>query len=283
MFGMFSRRPASIALESEAEDFLQTHSKKSQTHRGSLALVVSVALLTFCLIVNNEVRMQSMSARLEDTYQAVDQLRDSSYTSKIRDLVGHVDPGVQMSRHQIARIIELVDQAADNLGTSTPTFLVFGFGNDSPFWASLTKGRTVFVEDNPTWFNLMHSRLTVEAYLVNYKTNVGEDYDRFTDPATWSQLVMTDLPKSVTEAQWDVVLVDAPAGHSAHNVGRFQSLYMAKQLVRPGGYIIVDDCERPVERRYSALFYGYENRIGVVTRDDQTSADHRNEQCYFKM
>lgn len=48
-------------------------------------------------------------------------------------------------------------------------FLIFGMGNDSPFWFKLNqRGRTVFVEDQEEWFRKIRGENPpLEAYLVN--------------------------------------------------------------------------------------------------------------------
>ena len=41
-----------------------------------------------------------------------------------------------------------------------------------------------------------------------------------------------DLPPSVSLMEWDIIIVDGPAGFNAAAPGRFQSLFMAAHLPR---------------------------------------------------
>src|SRR5262249_23865204 len=55
-------------------------------------------------------------------------------------------------------------------------FLIFGMGNDSPFWFKLNqRGRTVFVEDQQDWFRkICDENPFLEAYFVKYGTTLTE-------------------------------------------------------------------------------------------------------------
>jgi uncharacterized protein (TIGR01627 family) len=127
-------------------------------------------------------------------------------------------------------------------------FLVFGMGNDSPFWSSLNRrGRTVFIEDQPDWFNRIRQRNpSLEAYLVDYGTSLEQGMELIDHP---ERLAM-DLPADIRKTAWDVILVDGPAGYEAGTPGRMKSLYEASRMIKQPGSIFVHDQERDVEREY---------------------------------
>jgi glucuronoxylan 4-O-methyltransferase len=149
-----------------------------------------------------------------------------------------------------------VSELFEITGAITPPvrFLVFGLGNDSVFWHSKNKdGRTVFIEDDPSWHATITQRHPfLETYLVNYGTRRTE----------WAQLLNSpekltiDLPPSITNTAWDVILVDAPAGYEDRSPGRMKSIYMASVLVKNGGDVFVHDAERDIEREYASKYMG---------------------------
>jgi glucuronoxylan 4-O-methyltransferase len=70
-----------------------------------------------------------------------------------------------------------------------------------------------------------------------------------------SELEM-ELPSSVRDRDWDVILVDAPSGYHPEHPGRMQSIYMAAELAEEGTDIFVHDINRAVEKAYSNKFLG---------------------------
>jgi hypothetical protein len=132
------------------------------------------------------------------------------------------------------------------------SLLVFGVGNDSPLWMELNPGgRTAFLEDDPTWFaQVTAAHPALEGHLVQYGTRRTQWRALLHSP---DQLRMA-LPAPILEHRWDVVLVDGPAGHRDFTVGRMKSLYMAAQLVKPGGSVFVHDAEREVETAYAQQY-----------------------------
>ena len=59
-----------------------------------------------------------------------------------------------------------------------------------------------------------------------------------------------DLPPEIRETEWDVILIDGPAGYEDNSPGRMKSIYESSRLIRQGGSIFVHDQEREVERAY---------------------------------
>jgi len=147
-----------------------------------------------------------------------------------------------------AEAMRVVRGSAD--GTS---LLVFGVGRDSSVWETLNRrGKTVFLEDVPEWVELsLAESPTRKAYLISYSTRVGtSDYE------TVSQIPLPDLPAAVAGALWDVVVVDGPQGFDDNAPGRASSIALAATLVRPGGLVLIDDFDRPLEARVARLVFG---------------------------
>jgi uncharacterized protein (TIGR01627 family) len=130
--------------------------------------------------------------------------------------------------------------------------LVFGCGNDSPFWESLNAGGvTAFVEDDAEWAAVARARLrSATVFVTKYGTTRRQWRTMLARPAT---LVMT-LPDEIRSRRWDVILVDGPAGYDDDRPGRMKSIYEASRLVARGGKVFVHDSERPVEAAYAARY-----------------------------
>lgn len=143
------------------------------------------------------------------------------------------------------------------------SLLVFGCGNDSTLWEQINEdGTTVFLEDDPKWAADVASRLDRSSvHLVEYGTVLTEWESLLHAP---DQLTL-DLPAEVAAQNFDVIVVDAPAGYANHfeltgreAPGRMKSIYMASKLVNKGGFVFVHDCDREVERRYATEYLSTE-------------------------
>ncbi len=158
--------------------------------------------------------------------------------------------GIMLGPEQIALIAETIAREAPC------HLLVFGLGNDSLLWETLNEdGRTVFLESDETWFDRIRSRegcAGMEVHLVEYGTRRSEWCALLDSP---SKLQM-DLPQEVSGEDWDIVLVDGPAGHTDASPGRMKSIYAASRLVSESGCAFVHDCEREVESAYCKAFLG---------------------------
>jgi uncharacterized protein (TIGR01627 family) len=141
-------------------------------------------------------------------------------------------------------------------------FLIFGMGNDSLFWFKLNqRGRTVFVEDQEEWFRKIRGENPfLEAYLVSYGTSLSEAMELIECPG---RLAM-DLPPHIRKAEWDVILIDGPAGYAGNTPGRMKSIYESSRLVKPGGSVFVHDQEREVERAYGDRYLLKTNVVAEV-------------------
>jgi SAM-dependent methyltransferase len=154
--------------------------------------------------------------------------------------------GVQLEVAELRPIIQAI-RAKPGGGV-----LVFGCGNDSPVWESLNAGGvTAFVEDDAEWAAVARARLRSAAvFVTRYGTTRRQWRTMLTQP---SVLAMT-LPDEIRSRQWDVILVDGPAGYDDDRPGRMKSIYEASRLVAPGGKVFLHDSERPVESAYAARY-----------------------------
>jgi Polysaccharide biosynthesis len=143
-------------------------------------------------------------------------------------------------------------------------FLIFGLGNDSLFWSKFNRGgKTVFLEDDNEWFTKIlkkNGRLT--AYLVDYRTRLTQWKEFLDSPAVFD----LDLPEAVKSLQWDVILVDAPAGWYDTAPGRMKSIAAASKLARESGDVFVHDCDRSIEKIYCDRYLKSGNLIAEVGR-----------------
>jgi uncharacterized protein (TIGR01627 family) len=161
--------------------------------------------------------------------------------------------------------------------------LVFGAGHDSRFWVECNQGNTtVFLEHNTAWAEQIANEIGRELIFdVSYRHR-RSDWLRLLDAP--DQLACV-LPPEVSAAEWDIVLVDGPPGYLPEQPGRMQSIFTAAKMVRPGGYVIVHDCDREVERIYCDRFLGPGNlqrQVGILRiykKPDEawTSVDVRRE------
>ncbi len=134
--------------------------------------------------------------------------------------------------------------------------LIFGLGNDSPFWCRANSNdRTVFLEDFQPWFDKITAKYPeIEAYPVSYPCNITQWREVMDHP----ERLEVELPDEVSGNKWDVILVDGPRGHkySEEIPGRMSSIYTASQLVGKNGYVFVHDAQRIVENAYSRHYLG---------------------------
>ena len=190
-------------------------------------------------------------------------------------------PGTQMGRKQIHEILSVLPKNGN--------LLVWGLGNDSPFWNDSTEGKVVFIEDDipekkagTLWFDVITSKYNfLEAYKVHYTTDTVKSYDKY---MKHSELWDTDLdirdqlPASVTNTRWDVIIVDAPLGCCDAGPGRYQSIYTTKLLSNPDTHVFIDDFERKVEKDFSLKVFD-KQPMNVVTR--RAAASNANFQAHF--
>ncbi len=158
--------------------------------------------------------------------------------------------GVQISAAELQLVARVLNRRRPcNL-------LVFGVGRDSGFWRRLNLGgTTMFLEDVREWLDeARRSDPQLNGLAVVYETHRAQWRSLLTRP----DLLEMQLPRAVTDVDWDIILIDAPAGNNDSSPGRMQSIYAAAQLAakRRRTDIFVHDCHREVEQAYSDRFFG---------------------------
>lgn len=169
---------------------------------------------------------------------------------------------IQLQPQEIAPIVAAIEAKPGC------RLLVFGCGNDSAFWeAANAGGETAFLEDNQAWAAMAQAALrAAKVYLVAYETHLSQWRDLLDSP---DQLKM-QLPAEIASRQWDVILVDGPAGYDPSSTpGRMKAIYAASCLVAPNGQVFVHDTERDAEAAYAARYLGDE-RLFVEARGHAT-------------
>jgi len=143
-------------------------------------------------------------------------------------------------------------------------FLVLGLGDDSAVWdATNRQGHTLFVEDDEEWMeNVLDEYPGLNVFTYTYGTERNEWEDLLDCP---DELGM-DLPESIRQRSWDVILVDAPAGYESDLPGRMQSIYTASKLAGQGTDVFVHDTDRKVESVYCDACFAEKDRQHQVQR-----------------
>lgn len=162
--------------------------------------------------------------------------------------------GIQMEPTELLEIVNSIRPPVN--------MLVFGLGNDSSFWYKMNEGgRTVFLEDIEKWFqDVIAKDHHLEAYMVKYDTKREEWRELIDHP----ELLELDLPASVKNIKWDIILVDAPMGMRDGTPGRMKSIYMASRLIKKGGDVFVHDVHREVENAFCKKYLLDENFVSQV-------------------
>jgi len=183
-------------------------------------------------------------AHLKDTFRLMRQRRH------------HI--GMQLKTTEAIKVVHAIEQF------DQCNLLVFGLGNDSPFWCEANKnGRTVFLEDYQPWYDKITGKYPeIEAYNISYPCNITQWQELIDQP----NRLKVDLTADIPDTPWNVILVDGPRGHefSKEIPGRMSSIYMASQLVGKGGYVFVHDGERHVEKTFSEKYLGKEHFVEKI-------------------
>jgi predicted O-methyltransferase YrrM len=126
----------------------------------------------------------------------------------------------------------------------------------STTWLARRAGRVLSLEDNEFWHERTRERLA-EAGLDNVELRL---------------LPVDDFPAAISalpDRSFDLVLVDfleAPA------VTRIDCIVPGREKVRPGGYLLLDDSDRPGYARAFELLSGWDFRRFVGVKDEWPEA-----------
>lgn len=189
-------------------------------------------------------KIESFLLKIKAVAYSLAHLQELIQVSRLRKQHG----GIQLRPAEVIKIVH----ATRKFGECK--MLVFGLGNDSPFWCEINHGgRTVFLEDFQPWFDKITGQFPkIEAYPISYPCNITQWEELLDQP----ERLKVDLPEEVSASCWDVILVDGPRGHKflEEIPGRMSSIYTASLLVGKGGYVFVHDAERKVEKAYAAKY-----------------------------
>ena len=206
--------------------------------------------------------------------------------------------GMQQGSFQVAMTLALFDARPKD----KRRYLCFGVGFDSSWWRHMIEdvrgGNAVFLEDNAAWMKIVFQNdasLTSKVHHVHYHTKIptgtevighqtpkfSEEERAWLDPSStaFCSLRMT-LPSAVQAEKYDVIMVDGPAGATVGSTGRYQAIFAAAQLVVPGGFVVVDDCERPIERAFADRLLGAHNLVAIRSRP-RIFNRQGNSQCFY--
>lgn len=199
-------------------------------------------------------RVELRLLRLKAIAYSLSNIRDLFRVIKLRNQ----HSGIQLRPAELIKVFNAINEFEHC------RMLVFGLGNDSPFWCDANEnGRTTFLEDYQPWYDKITKKYPdIEAYPVTYPNSISRWKELLDQP---EQLVL-DLPDEITNQSWDVILVDGPRGNNffEETPGRMSSIYTASQLVGEKGYVFVHDAERTVENTYAQHYLGREHFIEKV-------------------
>jgi glucuronoxylan 4-O-methyltransferase len=130
--------------------------------------------------------------------------------------------------------------------------LVFGLGHDSRYWTAINNhGRTVFLEDDVGWRRTMSDgHIGLNVLQVQYTTRRAEWRALLDQP----DRLRPEWSGGAPDGDYDVILVDGPAGWHDGTPGRMQSIVAAIGLAADGSDLFIHDCDREVEREYCDRF-----------------------------
>ncbi|KAG8095345.1 hypothetical protein GUJ93_ZPchr0012g21367 [Zizania palustris] len=129
--------------------------------------------------------------------------------------------------------------------------LVFGLSGETPLWRALNHGgRTVFLDENQYYVSYLEGRHPgLEAYDVAYTATVL-DAARVARAAECRpvqnilffdcRLAINDLPNSLYDIAWDVILVDGPRGYPPSLHDLFFMRFLALSILKENGWELVD-------------------------------------------
>lgn len=170
------------------------------------------------------------------------------------------NPG-QCTEREYSYIWTLIRKSAPS------NILIFGIGRDSSLWlAANPGGRTVFLEDDERWIREVWPTIpSADIRPIQYGTRLY----------LWPLLyLMPPLmrPRRFIEhlrhIEWDVIVVDAPAGYDRWTPGRMLSIRAAALLAEGSGTtdVLVHDVDRRAERTFSRRFLRPANLVTTFDR-----------------
>ncbi|KAF9602244.1 hypothetical protein IFM89_025954 [Coptis chinensis] len=155
----------------------------------------------------------------------------------------------------------------------------FGLPPEYLFLSSLnTNGTTIFLDDNPENLKTIRTNnAATQIYKVKHHVAAKEAYNLLkqarVDPVCAPQagplrfssckLALKQLPNSVYELKWDVILVDGQSTDKPEAPGRMSAIYTAAMIARTGNLtdVLVHDVDKMIEKWFTREFLCEENLI----------------------
>jgi rhamnogalacturonan II specific xylosyltransferase len=166
--------------------------------------------------------------------------------------------------------------------------MIWGLGKDSPFWHNITSGKVIFIGENThlrKTGNLLDDEIIqkypfLEVYRVRSKINTDQSFVKYVNhPETWHELDLCDqLPNSVIQTHWHVIVVQSSHGCCGIGPRRCQSIYTSWKLANKGTHILIDDFDNKVEQEFSLGVLGKPQEI---TKTQNKTFTKYNEQAHF--
>jgi hypothetical protein len=129
--------------------------------------------------------------------------------------------------------------------------LELGAGRSTP-WFARRAGRVVSLEDNEFWFETTRERLAEDGFVnVDLRLRPVEDFPREV--------------AALRDGSFDLVVVDFL---ESPKVTRVECLKPAMKRVRSGGYLLLDDSDRPGYAEAYELLASWKQRRFIGVKDD---------------
>jgi hypothetical protein len=129
------------------------------------------------------------------------------------------------------------------------TVLELGAGRSTP-WLAKRAGSVLSLEDNPYWHEVTAERLREETLEVDLRLMPVEEFPREV--------------AALEDGSFDLVMVDFL---EAPEVSRFDALRPAREKVRPGRHLLLDDSDRPGYAGADDLLSGWRRRRFTGVKD----------------
>jgi len=120
----------------------------------------------------------------------------------------------------------------------------------STTWFARRAGTVLSLEDNPYWHDHAAERLRAQELEVDLRLTAVEDFPR--------------AVAGLDDGSFDLVVVDFL---EAREVSRIDVLGSAREKVRPGGYLLLDDSDRPGYAEAYELLAGWRERRFTGVKD----------------
>jgi hypothetical protein len=160
---------------------------------------------------------------------------------------------IQMDKKIILDIFNSFNSFKDK---DNKKMLVFGLGYDSEMWYNMTNRNTFFVEHNQDYINLNKNISEDNIIKYDYQGINVKDSIQFlkNNNEFYKDFIIPN--KLISEAPFDIILIDGPTGYNNECPGRLLPIYWSKHFLSKEGTIIyIDDSNRKLENLSIQKFF----------------------------